>query len=61
MPDTRVQRANINIAGSGDVAVSPREEANVHVAGSGRVRMTAMPVRLNQSVIGSGGVRIAVN
>lgn len=61
MPDTRVQRANISIAGSGDVAVSPRDEANVRVAGSGRVRMTAMPVRLNQSVVGSGGVRIAGN
>ena len=61
MPDTRVQRANINIAGSGDVAVTPREEANVHVAGSGRVRMTAMPVRLNQSVTGSGGVKVAGN
>ena len=61
MPDAKVQRANINIAGSGDVAVTPREEANVHVAGSGSVRMTAMPVRLNQSIIGSGGVRIAKN
>jgi hypothetical protein len=61
MPDTRVQRANINIAGSGDVAVTPREEANVHVAGSGRVRMTAMPARLNQAVTGSGGVKIAGN
>ena len=61
MPEAKVQRANINIAGSGDVAVTPREEANVHVAGSGRVRMTAMPVRLNQSVTGSGGVKVAGN
>jgi hypothetical protein len=61
MPDAKVQRANINIAGSGDVAVTPKEEANVHVAGSGRVRMTAMPVRLNQSITGSGGVRVMGN
>jgi hypothetical protein len=61
MPDARVQRANINIAGSGDVVVTPKDEANVHVAGSGRVRMTAMPARLNQSITGSGGVRIAGN
>jgi hypothetical protein len=61
MDDTKVQRANINIAGSGDVAVSPKEEANVHVAGSGRVRMTAMPARLNQSITGSGGVRLVGN
>jgi hypothetical protein len=61
MADAAVRRANINIAGGGDVAVSPREEANVHVAGSGRVRMTSMPTRLNQSVTGSGGVRIAGN
>jgi len=61
MAGATVQRANINIAGSGDVTVSPRDEANVHVAGSGRVRMTAMPARLNQSITGSGGVRIAGN
>ncbi|HET7083190.1 MAG TPA: DUF2807 domain-containing protein [Rhizomicrobium sp.] len=61
MAQATVQRANINIAGSGDVAVTPKEEANVHVAGSGRVRMSAMPVRLNQSVTGSGGVKIAGN
>ena len=61
MPDAKVLRANINIAGSGDVAVSPRDEANVHVAGSGRVRMSAMPARLNQAVTGSGGVKVAGN
>ena len=61
MPDAAVLRASINIAGSGDVAVTPRDEASVHVAGSGRVRMTAMPARLNQSITGSGGVRIAGN
>lgn len=59
--EAKVQRANIHIAGSGDVTVSPSEEANVHVAGSGRVRMTAMPARLNQSITGSGGVRITQN
>jgi hypothetical protein len=61
MDDAKVQRANINIAGSGDITVTPREEANVHVAGSGRIRMTAMPARLNQSITGSGGVRVINN
>ena len=61
MAEATVRRANVHIAGSGDVAVSPREEANVSVAGSGRVRMTAMPARLNQSVTGSGGVRVTGN
>jgi hypothetical protein len=61
MGDAKVQRASINIAGSGDVNVTPREEANVHVAGSGRVHMTAMPARLNQSITGSGGVRVMQN
>jgi hypothetical protein len=61
MGEAQVQRADIHIAGSGNVSVTPREEANVHVAGSGNIRMTAMPARLNQSVIGSGGVRIAGN
>lgn len=61
MDDAKVQRANINIAGSGDITVTPREEANVHVAGSGRIRMTAMPARLNQSITGSGGVHVINN
>jgi len=61
MADATVRRANIHIAGSGDVTVSPRDEANVSVAGSGRVRMTAMPARLNQSITGSGGVRVTGN
>jgi hypothetical protein len=61
MDGAKVQRASINIAGSGDVTVSPRDEANVHVAGSGRVNMTAMPARLNQSITGSGGVRVNQN
>jgi hypothetical protein len=61
MADAAVKRANIHIAGSGDVTVNPRDEANVSVAGSGKVRMTAMPARLNQSITGSGGVRITGN
>ena len=61
MADATVRRANIHIAGSGDVTVSPRDEANVSVAGSGKVRMTAMPARLNQSITGSGGVRVTGN
>jgi len=61
MGGATVQRANVHIAGSGDVTVSPRDEANVSVAGSGRVRMAAMPARLDQSVTGSGGVRVTGN
>jgi hypothetical protein len=61
MADATVKRANIHIAGSGDVTVTPKDEANVSVAGSGRVRMTAMPARLNQSITGSGGVRVSGN
>jgi hypothetical protein len=55
------RRADINISGSGDVALSPREEANIRVAGSGRVWMTAAPVRLKQSITGSGGMRVIGN
>lgn len=61
MDDATVRRADIAIAGSGNVTVTPREQANVHVAGSGDVRMTAMPARLNQSITGSGGVRVVGN
>ena len=61
LADASVRRANIHISGSGDVDITPRDEANVHVSGSGNIRMKAMPARLNQSVSGSGGVRIAGN
>jgi len=61
MSDAVVRRADIHISGSGDAVVTPREEANVHVSGSGNIRMKAVPARLNQSVSGSGGVRIADN
>jgi hypothetical protein len=55
------RRANIHIAGSGDVSLTPREVANIHVAGSGIVRMATPPAQLNQHVIGSGGMRIIGN
>ena len=55
------RRADIHIAGSGDVRLTPRDEANIHVAGSGNVRMTAAPARLNQHITGSGGMRIVGN
>lgn len=55
------RRADIHIAGSGDVRLTPRDEANIHVAGSGNVRMTAPPARLNQHITGSGGMRIVSN
>ncbi len=58
MDDAKVQRADIHIAGSGNVTVTPTEEANVHVAGSGNIQMKATPPRLNQSITGSGGVRV---
>jgi len=59
--DVAARQADIHIAGSGTADLAPREEANVHVTGSGKVRMTARPARLNQTVTGSGGVRIAGN
>jgi hypothetical protein len=61
MDDARVRRANIHIAGSGNVAVTPTEEADVHVAGSGNIDMKASPPRLNQHITGSGGVRVTRN
>jgi hypothetical protein len=61
MADARVQRADIHIAGSGNVSVTPTEEANVHVAGSGNIRMKARPPRLSQFITGSGGVSVIDN
>jgi hypothetical protein len=61
MDDAKVQRADIHIAGSGNVAVTPTEEADVHVSGSGNIQMKATPPRLNQFVTGSGGVHVMSN
>lgn len=61
MDDASVQRANINIAGSGNVAVTPSEEAHVNVVGAGNIEMKRRPLRLNQSIRGSGGVRVSEN
>jgi len=56
-----VRRANIDIAGSGNVKLTPRDEANLSVAGSGTLRMTARPAKLTQSIVGSGGARVDGN
>lgn len=61
MAEASVRRADINIAGSGDVSVTPRDEANVRIAGSGNIHMAARPARVNQFIVGSGGIRIAAN
>lgn len=55
------RRADINISGSGDVGLTPREEANIRIAGSGRIWMTAAPARVRQSITGSGGMRVTGN
>jgi hypothetical protein len=61
MGNAVVQRADIHIAGSGNAILTPRQEANIHVVGSGRIRMTARPARLNQFIVGSGGVQVMEN
>jgi hypothetical protein len=53
-----VRDANIHLSGSGNVRVSPSGTVNLAASGSGVVRMTRQPARINQSVSGSGGVRI---
>jgi hypothetical protein len=53
-----VGRANIHIAGSGQVRLTPRDQASLSVAGSGTVHMAALPPRISQSIVGSGGVRV---
>jgi hypothetical protein len=53
--------ANIHISGSGKARLTPHDSANVAVSGSGIVWMSARPAHLNQSISGSGGVRIDGN
>jgi hypothetical protein len=59
--EVAMRQADVHIAGSGSADMTPREEADVHVVGSGKVHMAATPVRLNQSVTGSGGVRVSAD
>jgi hypothetical protein len=56
-----VRDANIHLSGSGNVRVSPSGTVSLAASGSGVVRMTRQPARINQSVSGSGGVRIEGN
>jgi hypothetical protein len=49
------QRANVDIAGSGDVVVHALEALNVSVAGSGKVRYRGQPA-VTSSMAGSGSV-----
>ena len=54
----KTRAAEIRVAGSGRVALSPREEATVSVTGAGLVTMASRPARLNQTTSGAGRVRI---
>lgn len=56
-----VRDANIHLSGSGNVRVSPSGNVNLAASGSGIVRMTRQPAHINQSVSGSGGVRVENN
>ena len=59
LDDVVIRQANVHITGSGTADMTPHDEADVHVVGSGKVRMKATPARFNQTVMGSGGVRVA--
>jgi len=56
-----VRDANVHMSGSGNVRVSPSGNVNLAASGSGIVRMTRQPAHINQSVSGSGGVRVDNN
>ncbi len=53
------RRANIRIAGSAQVWLSPHDDANVSIAGSGHVRMAARPLNLREKITGSGRVDVS--
>lgn len=54
-----VQDAGVDVAGSGDVRLSPRGEAHVQIAGSGDVTLLTRPASLTSSTAGSGRIHDA--
>ncbi len=55
----KVQDANINIEGSGDVRCNVLSSLNVHINGSGSVKYLGEPKHIDQSINGSGSIRKA--
>jgi hypothetical protein len=51
--------ARITIAGSGNVAIAPKDEANVTITGSGEVRMQTRPEHMHSVIMGSGRILLA--
>jgi hypothetical protein len=50
------RRAEVTIAGSGDVAVAPNDELKVTIMGSGDVRLMTRPAQIERRVMGSGRI-----
>ena len=58
LADAQIRQADIHVSGNGGADLTPREDANVVISGSGMVEMAAKPARFNESLSGSGRVRI---
>jgi hypothetical protein len=54
--DLTVTDADVEISGSGEVAVGPTGKANVRISGSGDVDLTRRPASVSTNVSGSGDV-----
>ena len=52
-----VRSAKVDIEGSGDAVVAPRDSADVDISGSGEVTLLTRPARLQTNISGSGHVR----
>jgi hypothetical protein len=50
------RRAEVTIAGSGDVAVAPNDELKVTIMGSGDVRLMTRPAQIERRIMGSGRI-----
>ncbi len=51
-----VDRAEVNIAGSGEASVAPKERAEINIAGSGLIRFITQPKKLETHIVGSGRI-----
>lgn len=56
MEDLNVREAVVQISGSGEATIAPRDSAEVNISGHGEVNLTTRPRRLNTNISGSGRV-----
>ena len=56
LSDLKLSEANVNLEGSGQATIAPKDAANIDIAGSGEVTLLTRPARMETNVSGSGAI-----